>query len=166
MLEYKQLFKSESHGNFSLGIDIKVACPVTLNTHINRAAYEAAELIEQAITREFHATDPESQERATKQKANLLCCFPLSTIVFIKAIPNGYCSRACCEHLPWLQVTTALGVITLGWRKRVIVIDWTDSVLTTTAQELFPEEDVTKQGKLIHAWSYEKAREYLGVILK
>lgn len=165
MEDYKQLYKSEKWGEVhSLGIDIKIACPIPINDSMQRAAHEAADIIEQAITLEFHATDPESQARAAEEKKDLLNCFPV-TPLYVKAIPNGYCNRACCAHLPWYQVTTAIGVITLGWRKRVISIDWTDSDLIASAQALFPNEDVTKQGKLIHAWSYDKAREYIAVLL-
>lgn len=73
------------------------------------------------------------------------------------AIPNGYCP---CEHCaPWFRFKTHLGEITIGWRKRVINIDWSD-----TGQDLhllFCSEDVTKGPHHIHAWSKEKAIDYL-----
>ena len=70
-------------------------------------------------------------------------------------IPNQYCP---CEHCaPWFDVKTELGVIRIGWRKRVINIEcnWND------LKQLFPNEDVTKEKNYIHAWGKEKAIEYL-----
>ncbi len=63
-------------------------------------------------------------------------------------------------------MTTPKGVITLGWRKRVLEIRWEGSDITQTAEELFPQEEVTKQGRMIHAWSYDKAREYIAVLFQ
>lgn len=81
--------------------------------------------------------------------------------VYVREIDNKYCGPKCCPHRVWLLVTTRLGVIEIGWRKRVIVIDWSASDVTKTAAELFADEDVTKGVRMIHAWSYEKATEYL-----
>jgi hypothetical protein len=65
---------------------------------------------------------------------------------------------------PWYKVTTRKGVITLGWRKRVIEISWEPSV-NNEADELFPGEDVTKIGRTIHAWGYDKAKQYISRLL-
>lgn len=61
---------------------------------------------------------------------------------------------------PWWLVETEHGLIKLGWRKRVIEIDWTSTGrrLPLTA---ITEEDVTKQDNLVHAWGYGKAVIYL-----
>lgn len=84
------------------------------------------------------------------------------------SLPNEYCP---CDHCaPWFNVNTEFGTIKIGWRKRVINIDW--SLLEQTLKEcgklpkknilsLFKKEDVTKEETLIHAWGWEKAEEYL-----
>jgi hypothetical protein len=161
---FEQVYKSEGYGAFPCGIDIRIASPEGATEGVQRAARQAAELLEQQITRDFYANNTEAQERARTERRELLACFP-SEPIFVQPIPNGYCDRACCEHLPWFQVTTRIGVITLGWRKRVINIDWIASTVTAKADELFPDEDVTKFERTIHAWGYEKAREYIGVLL-
>lgn len=163
-MEFEQLYKMEGVGDpLSLGIDIKVHAPAGKTEGLTMAAYKAAHILEEQITRDFYANSKEAQEYAASVKCQLLACFPEGHI-FARPIPNGYCDRACCEHKPWYDVTTRLGVIRIGWRKRVIAIDWKDSTVTAKAEALFPAEDVTKYERTIHAWGYEKAREYLRVL--
>lgn len=68
---------------------------------------------------------------------------------------------------PWyrLQFKTPTGnhEITIGWRKRVINIDWSKS--GKDLKHLFANENVTKESFLIHAYGYEKATEYLKKII-
>ena len=78
-----------------------------------------------------------------------------------EVIGNEYCSQACCYHLPWVMVTTQKGRVKLGWRKRVINIDWSESDIVADGREIFKDEDVTTGEKYIHAWGCEKAVEYL-----
>ena len=57
----------------------------------------------------------------------------------------------------WWLVQTDIGLIRVGWRKRVLEIDWTntgfDADVTT--------DKVTKEPRIVHAWSNAKAVEYL-----
>ncbi|MBR6688458.1 MAG: hypothetical protein IKL68_00370 [Clostridia bacterium] len=80
-------------------------------------------------------------------------------------LPNGYCSRGCCNHLPWLLCHTPDGDIIIGWRKRVISIEWQENYKPFDMNELFADENVTKWIETnkcgIHAWGREKAYEYL-----
>ena len=85
--------------------------------------------------------------------------------------PNEYCS--CNRCTPWFNVNTEFGTIKIGWRKRVINIDWSSSLKTLDVcgkkpkegvLSLFEKEDVTKGGTYIHAWGWEKAEEYLSKI--
>lgn len=41
------------------------------------------------------------------------------------------------------------------------VIDWKDSAVKETGEQIFPGEDVTRWKTGIHAWSAEKAAEYV-----
>ncbi len=81
-------------------------------------------------------------------------------ILHLKAIPNEYCRCVLCA--PWFLVTTPIGTIKIGWRKRVINIDWSQAKLNVG--NMFDKEDVTKWNDGIHAWSKEKAIEYLSKI--
>ena len=58
---------------------------------------------------------------------------------------------------PWWLVKTHAGLVKIGWRKRVINIDWSD----TAIRAIITEDDVTKTETLVHAWSDLKAVEYL-----
>jgi len=137
------------------------------NVHprITRAAYAAAELLTEAMIETFHETDPESQRYAAEERSNLLACFPPGSPIHVRAIPNGYANRACSKHLPWFEVTTKVGRIVIGCRKRVISIDWSGSDVQTGAEELFPGEDTTRFERTIHAWGCDKATEYLATLL-
>lgn len=84
-------------------------------------------------------------------------------------LPNGYCSQYCCSHKPWFMFHTPDGDIEMGWRKRVISIEWQENYKPFD-MELFKDEDVTKWGdkgkRGIHAWGNEKAYQYLATVLK
>lgn len=58
---------------------------------------------------------------------------------------------------PWWLIVTSVGVIRIGWRKRVIEINWSDIGRRVEVTK----DDVTKEATLVHAWSYTKALEYL-----
>lgn len=85
-------------------------------------------------------------------------------------LPNGYCSQDCCSSIPWLLFHTPDGDIKMGWRKRVISIEWQENYKAFSLSELFGKEDVTKwdeNGKRgIHAWGDDKCYEYLEKVFK
>jgi len=85
-------------------------------------------------------------------------------------LPNGYCNQECCAHIPWILFHTIDGDIIVGWRKRVISIEWQENYKSFDFSETFKDEDVTKweNGKKrgIHAWGKDKAYEYLKTVHK
>ncbi len=72
-------------------------------------------------------------------------------------LPNEYGSAS--YNGPWYTVNTPVGRFKIGWRKRVIYIDW--SLIDADLLHLFSDQDVTKGSRFIHAWSEEDAAEYL-----
>ena len=86
----------------------------------------------------------------------------------LKVIPNEYCQCDVCS--PWFIFTTPDGDIKIGWRKRVINIEWLDNYKTFL--ETFESEDTTRgfgkwrEERYIHAWNIEKAIEYIGKVKK
>jgi len=87
------------------------------------------------------------------------------------ALPNEYYPSD--YSAPWFNVSTEFGTIKIGWRKRVINIDWSAMEETLRAcgklpkqsiLSLFDKENVTKGNTFIHAWGWEKAQDYLSRI--
>lgn len=58
---------------------------------------------------------------------------------------------------PWWVVKTRIGLVEIGFRKNVISIDWSN----TGIRKIVTSEEVTKCETMVHAWSTEKAVEYL-----
>lgn len=166
-LKYVTLCGTESYTRYgTIGVRIEVAgakLPDPATEAIRYAAYDAERAIQNAIMTALVATDPDAQKRRTAERAQIVGLFPAP--IYVEEIPNGYCADWCCKHLPWFIVTTTVGRIKIGWRKRVIEIDWSQTTGTKTAAELFADEDVTKDERMIHAWGEDKARAYVAAIV-
>jgi len=162
---YTEAYGFESYGQYGmLGVKVMVGgLGRELTGKEKTVIADATNNINSVIMEERIRRDPGAQQRAEEQRRGLLECFP-EIPVYVEEIPNGYCHDYCCRHLPWFKVTTPKGIVTIGWRKRVINIDWS-LMRNPSAMQLFSQEDVTKGEYLIHAWSYEKAKEYLAKIL-
>lgn len=61
---------------------------------------------------------------------------------------------------PWWRIKTNFGTIVIGWRKRVIQIDWKD----TNRRGIVTDSDTTKDVTMVHAWSIGEALGYLKAI--
>jgi len=149
-------------GPDSLGVAVTTSRQLT-----KEEGYIVSDAIDNIIDEIFRlrvSRDPEMQNKRVLVLANLRQCLLDNKVVTApKEVPNTYCSRYCCWHKPWLSFEeTPIGPLTIGWRKRVIQITWTDVILKKTPMEILPEETVTKEHGLIHAYSYEDATKYLG----
>lgn len=69
--------------------------------------------------------------------------------------PVAYVERR--EADPWWLVDTQFGQIKIGKRKHVVSISWEVSSFCGSVTS----DDVTQDDDLVHAWSPEKAQEYL-----
>ena len=79
----------------------------------------------------------------------------------IYAIPNGY------SHdwpNPWFMIKTRWGKVKIGWRKRVICIEWNGSQINHNGDITFKDEGVTTYRTGVHAWGEDKAVEYLRIL--
>jgi hypothetical protein len=73
---------------------------------------------------------------------------------------NQYWPRAYPDMIlnsPWWLVETPMGLIRIGWRKRVIEIDWSH----TRFEHKVTTDSVTISNTSVHAWEMPKAAEYL-----
>ncbi len=58
---------------------------------------------------------------------------------------------------PWWLVKTGRGIVRVGWRKRVLEIDWSD----TDVRCVVTDDQVTKGDDHVHAWKIDDAVRYL-----
>lgn len=58
---------------------------------------------------------------------------------------------------PWWLIETPIGLITIGHRKRVYIIDWSKTPIRT----VITMDNTTKDMEGVHAWGEEKMVEYL-----
>lgn len=142
--------------NLELGRDLTEA----EGTYVYKMAREFLEEL-QATT---SAMDPKNIEWKRMWRNDIDRLFTAAGLapIFVEEISNEYCGPKCCPHRVWLIVTTPIGRVKVGWRKWVISLDWSGTIIKRDAHDLFPDENVTKGDRNIHAWSYEKLGEYLG----
>lgn len=160
----KLLYGYKGIGKYNIELEILVDVGREFTNKDERNIQETADQIISDLMEETYNLDPQNKIDAENDKTEILSIFG-DRVILVEEIPNGYCSRYCCKHLPWFIVTTTKGKIKLGWRKRVIQIEWEDSIIPEDAETLFPDEDVTKFGKGIHAWGIDKAKEYINKLL-
>jgi len=165
-MDYKTVFKRESFGSYSFGIHIELATSLDLDNlkyqGIHNAIRRAEEMISREIQLAIKINNPKTKKE-TEENKELIKLFPQP--IYVEEIPNQYCNDWCCQHLPWFIVTTTIGRIKIGWRKRVINIDWSDTKCKIDGADLFPDEDTTIGNNYIHAWSLEKAKQYIKIII-
>lgn len=102
----------------------------------------------------FRVVRKDAEETAKEEKERLLSVFATAEIRVVDHwdIRNEYHGNAA----DWLLVDTELGMIRIGWRKRVISINW-----RKTGIRMVVDDDVTKDEYGCHAWSYVDAARYL-----
>lgn len=99
-----------------------------------------------------------------KQEAISLFTLAGIEVLNTKPLPDGYGytpdDPRYFEMPPrcaWWFVKTCAGWVEIGWRKRVISINWQD----THVRQVITEDDVTKEDTYVHAYDFGKALEYL-----
>lgn len=150
----------------------------------DRAGREVERQLDLQATR----LDPKTRKNIDETKSEFAKCFTAAGLgpIFMEPIENRYWPKSYAGSIigePWYVVTTPIGYIEIGWRKRVINIDWARTTLKALVEEqhrepdrpaegdeLFPEirkENYPTLGEhYIHAYGYEKATEYLKVLAK
>jgi hypothetical protein len=83
----------------------------------------------------------------------------------MRAIPNEYYTDP-TYFGPWFIVDTEWGALRIGYRKRVINIDWSGTQINHNGDITFKDEGVTVGRTMIHAWGKDKAIEYLRTLAK
>lgn len=161
LLSYKSL---GSYGAFQMEIEVGGTGveDVIKSDEVYHATRKANELIMGAIFKARMRTSEEGKEQTKWNRKHILACFPER--IFVEEIPNGYSADYHLAHIPWFVVTTSIGRFTVGSRKRVYHLSW-EGTKGKKARDLFPDEDVTKDGQSIHAWDLEKLKEYVAKVI-
>lgn len=127
--------------------------------------YRVGDEIDRLVHLQAKRLDPKTEERKRETRAKLRGCFEQAGLapILMEELPNGYWGADNVEGLgdPWYSVSTLHGRIVIGWRKRVINIDWSACSGLGDGDVLFMPENVTTGPTMVHAWGYEKAAEYL-----
>lgn len=84
-------------------------------------------------------------------------------------IPNEYCGEhsdcEICKNRPWwLAEFKNVGVIKIGWRKRVIEINWQQTQVALNTAHLIGD-NTTRSEFMVHAYGYADAINYLRLIV-
>ena len=97
-----------------------------------------------------------AQQEATFRGLFQAAGFRADEIQF-RAVPNRYGSEN--YHGPWFEVMTPVGMILIGWRKRVINIDW--SATGRELRDVFADVNATKGSYYVHAYAHGQVIDYL-----
>jgi hypothetical protein len=162
--EYKMLAGSETYGKHPEGVRIMVALSREFTTEDQVNAMRCIHTLNKQLRRETVRLDPQTEKDVAFQRGKFEAAFMEAgfSVVYMEPAPNEYFGDdAEALSSPWYVVTTPRGHIKVGWRKRVIVLDWERSEIQASAHQLFPQEDVTKGDRMIHCWTYEKLAQYL-----
>lgn len=166
-----KLFSIEScssEGNFKCTIDIESqkydVLPEDIKYNISYIAEKASNNINHMIKIEWAKIhEKEKREKHISELSNYFKSAGFN-LIYVKVIENQYSNESWCYKYPWLEVTTNKGIIIIGWRKRVINLDWSESDIDKIGFDIFKNEKTTIGEKYIHCHSGDKAIEYLKML--
>ena len=167
MAELKTVAHILTTGRFPVEIKLAIAVDRDFSQEEQFEISDLVTKIRNVVHKNSMLCSESMQEEIRTEKAALLALFGDNKI-YVKEIPNQYYPDSV---FPWFTVYTTKGPIRIGWRKRVINIDWSESNIPHFPEDLFAGEDTTigsrvLEDRYIHAWGYEKAKEYIDKLLK
>ena len=132
--------------------------------------HKHADLIEKEIQASRKIIDPENIAWKAKWLIEAKKIFDAAglTEAQFKEMPNRYCGPLCCPHKVWLTVATRFGEFVIGWRKRVINIEWgvtSIRVPESIFEKMLSNMNITHDETFVHAYSYEDAAQYLTAVI-
>jgi hypothetical protein len=147
----------------SIGVDLIIKTKDELDIKLSDSLHAELHKLYNDIV--YEQNKQTIEERHKDYKYYILNCFPDN--IFVEEIPNEYSPNdPYYRGYKWLIITTKIGRFKIGSRKRVFHVEWTDTLCNKTSEELFPNETVTKYDKVIHAWNFQKMKEYVDTIMK
>lgn len=108
---------------------------------------------------DMHRHRDEMRKRSREEVTSIACLAGFK-VERMWELANGYWPDAPDYddvRRPWWLLQTEIGLVRIGWRKRVIEIDWE----ACAVRGVVTADEVTKEDSLVHAYSVEKAVTYL-----
>jgi hypothetical protein len=100
------------------------------------------------------------RRNASRKEAESILLLAGFTVKHVWELANGYWPDSPDyddARTPWWLFLTEIGPVQIGWRKRVLHIEWS----TCAVRSIVTTDDVTKTFTYVHAYRVEKAVEYL-----
>jgi len=165
LTHFKILSSETRFGHTAIGVKVLVMLDREFNEADASAGWRVIRDLFASLEMESARLNPKTAEERQKEKTDIEKCFTDADFpaIYMEQIPNEYWGDKDPMALrsPWYNVATKIGFFKVGWRKRVLVLDWERTEVKTTADTLFQNEDVTKGERMIHCYGYGKATEYL-----
>jgi hypothetical protein len=119
--------------------------------------------VEKVVTT-FTEEQGKQLEESWQQMHKFVALFKMAGFEYAypRAIPNEYGARPIAAD--WFMMATEYGDIKIGWRYRVISIDWAGANIPERNIVQFFRDNVTTWETGVHAWGYKKCLEYLGIL--
>lgn len=152
------LYAVEQHSSRYFGLKIIVDQDRTLDDEDYAMCAPHIREIERLLQARTYKLDPIEQAHAAEERTKLLEAFPEA--VYVQPVRNQYHGDSPYGQMrPWFEVTTKRGIFLVGWRKRVINLDWSKTDIMSTGSEVFPEHTATIGDTYLHSSSYTYLKE-------
>ncbi len=148
------------------GISIRLRMPREFEAALDSEyVYDALETLKMGIQRVTAQLNPGMCKLNAELEQGIRKLFSDAGVqaIYLERIPNQYVgprSPAAAIRSPWFLVTTPIGHIEIGWRKRVLHIGWERTKLGKNF-DLVSRGEVTHGPGSCHAWGYEDAAKVL-----
>lgn len=151
------------HLGLTLGIEIDPESGRCISTETHSAINAAMNDIKDRILGDIDAKSAATiaEIKATRRRIEgLFSDWESGNPIYVEEIPNGYSQDYYYRNRPWYRITTTIGHFVVGWRKRVLNIDWSETTCKKSARVIFPDKDLGPE-QYIHADTYESASHYI-----
>ncbi len=157
---YERAYGEESDSGFGLFILVKMKGRKIVDED---DFYKPARQIRKDIETVSAKLDPEGPAKRERCRAEIAGIYSAAGVgvIYMEELPNRHCPDPCCLNTPWFRVTSKIGHVVIGRQRSVISIDWKDSTVKKTGEELFPEEKVTRWDVGIHAYGMGAVTRYI-----
>ena len=176
--EWKQVYRTQSYGDNSplkdipgvAGIEINILTDATLEEMRSLWLGRGVNQIQKEVSEYFVKLSQELIQKKLERRRKFEGAFEKSGLpaVYIEEILNEYWAETdVLERAlsPWFICTTKIGHFKVGWRKRVIVLDWSKTDVKTEGRMIFPDYAGTVGDNYIHT-NWDTLPEHIATIAK